>query len=120
MIIAESATPLDGIASAAAVLLILEASLIIILLAVIAVLFAFGLRWVHSHVVPLLETYVPKAKGALGATDRSLGVVVERLADLYGRRRGAERFVRVFLEALFPALFAEPTTTTPPHAEPAE
>jgi branched-chain amino acid transport system permease protein len=49
-----------------------------------------------------------------------IGVVVERLADLYGRRRGAERFVRVFLEALFPALFAEPTTPTPQDAERAE
>ena len=106
MISAEAVSPLDGLASAASVILIFEALLIIMLMAAIAVLLAVALHWVRVHVVPLLETYVPRARGALGTADRGLGAVVERLADLYGKRRGAERFVRAFLAALFPAFFA--------------
>lgn len=117
MIIAEAPSPIDGLASAASVLLVIEASLIVILLAAIALLLAFGLRWVQQHVTPLLRTTVPRVNSALGATDRTLGQLIDLLADLYGRRRGAERVIRAFLEAVFPSVFTA-TAADGQHATP--
>lgn len=117
MIWAEAPSPLDGLASAASVILIMEVLLILLLLAAIAILLALAMRWVHDHVVPLVKTYGSRTVGALGNADRGMGVLIERLADIYGRRQGAERFVRIFLAALFPAFFADPKASqdgTPP------
>lgn len=113
MMIAETSSPIDGLASAASVLLLIEVFLIVLLLAAIALGLAFGLRWLHTHVTPLLRTNVPRVNRALGATDRTLGQIIDLLADLYGRRRGAERAARVFLEAFFPAFFAPPDAPKP-------
>jgi hypothetical protein len=120
MLLAETASPLDGLASAMSVVLIVEACIIVMLVAAITLLLAFGLKWLHSHVVPLLQEYVPTVSKALGATDRASGQVVDLVANLYARRRGFEEGVRGFFASLWPifgALFTDrPLPTDAPSA----
>jgi hypothetical protein len=120
MLLAETASPLDGFASAMSVILIFEACIIVLLVAAITLLLAFGLKWLHGHVVPLLQEYVPTVSRALGATDRASGQVVDIVANLYAKRRGFEEGVRGFFASLWPifsALFTDrPLPTDAPSA----
>lgn len=119
MPLAEIASPLDGLASAASVLLIIEATLIILLLAALMLLLAFGLRWLHAHVIPPLRDALPVIKGALNTTDRTSGRIIDIVASVYSRRRGVEEGVRSLVGALRPVLVdlftppPKPTPTTP-------
>lgn len=99
---AEAPTPIDGLASAASVILIIELSLIILLLAVLMLLLAFSLKWVHDHVIPPLQQIAPAMRGAMGATDRATGRVVDFVSTLYARRKGVEGGVRSFVDTLLP------------------
>lgn len=120
MLLAETASPLDGFASAMSVILIIEACIIVLLVAVITLLLAFGLKWLHSHVIPLLQEHVPTVTKALSATDRASGQVVDIVANLYAKRRGFEEGVRGFFASLWPifsALFTDrPLPTDTPFA----
>ena len=102
MPLAETPTPIDGLAGAAGTLLIIEAFFIIVLLAALMVLLALGFKWLHDHVIPLLQQYLPYAKGALGTTDRLSGQFVDMLAAIYSRRKGVEEAVRAFVDSLGP------------------
>jgi hypothetical protein len=100
--LAEAPTPIDGLASAAGTLLIIELFFIIVLLAALMVLLALGFKWVHDHLIPLSQQYLPYARGALGTTDRLTGQFVDMLAAIYGRRKGVEEAVRSFVDSLGP------------------
>jgi hypothetical protein len=100
--LAEAPTPIDGLASAAGTLLIIELFFIIVLLAALMVGLALGLKWVHDHLIPLLRQYLPYATGALGTTDRLAGQFVDMMATIYGRRKGIEEAVRSFVDSLGP------------------
>ena len=119
-LLAETTSPLDGLASAASVLLIFEACLIIILVAAIMLLFAFGLRWLHAHVLPPLHDALPTIRTALNTTDRTSGRVIDLVAGFYGRRKGVEAGIKSFVAALKPILLTLFTdeqraqTQTPP------
>ena len=103
MFIAEVPTPIDGLASAASVILIIEVGLIVILLAALAVLIALLMRWMYNHTIPPIQQAVPKVKGAVDATDRMTGRVIDIVATLYSRRRGFEVAIQTFIEGAFPA-----------------
>jgi hypothetical protein len=105
MVLAEASSPLDGLASAASVLLIIEVSLIVILFAALALLLAFSFKWLHDHAIPPVRAALPSVKGALSTTDRVTGQIIDVVADLYGRRKGFEETVRAFASAFFPELF---------------
>jgi hypothetical protein len=110
MPLAETASPLDGLASAASVLLVFELFFIVVLVAVVLVLLALGMAWLHNHVIPLLQEYVPTVRGALNATDRASGQVIDVVANLYAWRKGFEEGVLSFLRSLVPifgALFSD-------------
>ncbi|MBA3823237.1 MAG: hypothetical protein H0X24_04920 [Ktedonobacterales bacterium] len=113
--LAEAPSPIDGLASAAGTLLTIELFFIIVLLAALMVLLALGFKWLHDHVIPLLQQYLPYAKDALGTTDRLSGQFVDMLAAIYGRRKGVEEAVRSFVDALGPLASGIFTTTPPPH-----
>ena len=104
--LAETASPLDGLASAASVLLIIEASIIILLVAALMLLLAFALRWLHAHVIPPLQAALPVIKGALNTTDRASGRVIDLVASVYSRRKGFEEGLHSFITALGPILTA--------------
>lgn len=101
-IVAEAPTPIDGLASAASVMLIIELSLIILLLAVLMVLLAYSLKWVHDHVIPPLQQVAPAMRGAMSATDRATGRMVDLFTTIYARRKGVEGGVRSFIDTLLP------------------
>ncbi len=105
MTLAETATPLDGLASAASVLLIIEASLIILLLAALALLLALSLKWLHDHLMPPVHDAMPAIRGAFDTTDRVTGQIVDVLAEIYGRRRGFEKSLKTFISAVAPGFF---------------
>lgn len=110
MLLAETTSPLDGLASAASVLLVFELFFIVVLVAAILVLLALGMAWLHHHVIPLLQEYVPTVKGALNATDRASGQVIDIVANLYAKRKGFEEGVFGFVRSLMPifgALFSD-------------
>lgn len=102
MTIAEAPTSLDGLASAAAIVLLFELSIFILLLAVLTVLLAFIMRWLYNHVIPPLKAAAPRVQGALNATDRATGRVVDVIANLYARRRSLEETITGFVEGILP------------------
>ncbi|HKD74223.1 MAG TPA: hypothetical protein VKB76_01960 [Ktedonobacterales bacterium] len=102
MFAAEAPSPIDGLASAATIILIIEVLLIVLLLATLAVLLAVLTRWIYQHAVPPVHQVVPRVKGALDATDRATGRVVDIVAALYSRRRGIEVAVNSIVDNIFP------------------
>ncbi len=104
MLLAEAPSPIDGLASAASVLLIIEAFVIILLMAVLMLLLAFAFKWLHDHVIPVVQEYAPTVKGALGATDRASGRVIDFVAALYARRRGFEEGAHHLFDSILPIL----------------
>ncbi len=104
MPLAEAPSPLDGLASAAATLLGIEIFVIILLVAAIVVLLAWGMHWVHDHAVPPIRQYLPQVINALNVTDRSAGRVIDMVALVYSRQRGFDAAIRRFAQALGAAL----------------
>jgi hypothetical protein len=121
MLLAETPSPIDGLASAASTLLIIELFIIVVLLAALMLLLAFGFKWLHEHVIPPLQQFLPHAKGALGATERLSGQFVDMVAAIYGRRKGVEEAVRSFADGLGPIvsnIFAVSDTAPEPASAP--
>jgi len=104
MLLAEAPSPIDGLASAASVVLIIEVFIIILLMAVIMLLLAFAFKWLHGHVIPVVQEYAPTVKGALGATDRASGRVIDLVASLYARRRGFEEGAHRLFDSILPII----------------
>jgi|GEM_PF-3409625 len=117
MVIAEAPTRLDGLASAAAIILIFEISIFVILFAVLTALLAFVTRWLYNHVIPPLHTVAPRIVGGISATDRVTGRVVDVVANLYARGRGVEEAVTSFVEGIIPITPSEEPGTPRPSDE---
>jgi hypothetical protein len=105
--LAEASTPLDGLASAASVILLLEAGIMILLLAILMVLLAILVRWLSDHVIQPVEAVVPRVKQAVDATDRTTGRIIDIVTDFYGRRQAMEAAARAFFDGLIPSLDGE-------------
>jgi hypothetical protein len=106
-LLAETSSPLEGLASAASVILFLEAGIIILLLAILMVLLAILVRWLSEHIIQPVEAFVPRVKQAVDATDRSTGRIIDIVSDLYGRRQAIEVAARAFFDGLIPSLDGE-------------
>ncbi len=119
MFAAETPSPIDGLASAATIILIFEVLLIVILMAALAVLLAVLMRWLHRHVVPPVQQAVPHVKGALDVTDRVTGRVVDVVSAVYSRRRGIEATVNSIVDSIFPPE-DQSNRTADAHEEPEE
>lgn len=102
MIIAEAPTPIDGLASAASVILIIEVGLIIVLVAALAVAVALLMRWMYNHTIPPVQHAIPRVKSAIDATDRATGRVIDLVTAVYSRRRGFEVAIQTFLDGVLP------------------
>jgi hypothetical protein len=102
MFAAEAPSPIDGLASAATIILIVEVLLIVILMAALAVLLAVLTRWLYRHAVPPVKQAVPRVNNALAVADRATGRVVDVIAAIYSRRRGIEVAVNSIVDSVFP------------------
>ncbi|HEU5438188.1 MAG TPA: hypothetical protein VFU88_02765 [Ktedonobacterales bacterium] len=81
----------------AGVLLLLELGLVLIIVAALMVGMAFGARWLHLHVVPVLREYTPKAQQAMTVARTSTDKAVTGIAEFYGWRQRITTTVRVLL-----------------------
>ncbi len=103
MVIADTAPAwLRALADAAAVVLLLE--LIVLLLIVTGLMFAlaFGANWLRKHVIPVLNATVPRARQALEVANAGTEQVTRGVAEVYGIRRGVETGLQVMLHGPHP------------------
>ena len=96
MVIAE-APWLHTLGQIAGVLLVIELSLALIVTAALMVGLAIGARWLHIHVIPPLQEYLPRALQAMSVTEQGSDRVVKGVAEFYGRRQAVETGLRVLL-----------------------
>lgn len=88
---------LDTLGKIAGVLLTLELLVMLVVLLALMAGMAFGARWVHMHVVPVLREQRPKLQKAMEVADTNADRVVQGVAEFYGRRQAVETGLRVFL-----------------------
>jgi hypothetical protein len=93
-------SPLDGLASAASILLIFELAIIIILLSVLALLLAFVMHWIYTRLIPPIEDNVPRIHATTQTAERLSGRVVDVVGEIYARRRAVEAAINAFFDAL--------------------
>lgn len=98
MVIAVDFSGLHVWAQALAVILLLELCVLLVLMAALTFLLAFGARWLQMHVIPLLNASVPRAQQALELTNQGTDRVVRGVAVVHGWRRGLEAGLRVFFQ----------------------
>ncbi len=96
MVIAE-APWLHTLGQIAGVILVVELSLALIITAALMVGLAYGMHWLHTHVMPLIEEYAPRAQQAMGVAERGSDSLVKGVAEFYGRRQAVETGIRVLL-----------------------
>jgi len=92
---AESPDWLHTLAQIAGVLLLLELGLVLIIVCALMIGMAFGARWLHVHVVPVLREYTPRAQQAMEVTRSSTDRAVTGIAEFYGWRQRVETTLRV-------------------------
>ena len=88
---------LHTLAQVASVLLLLELGLVLIIVCVLMIALAIGTRWLHTHVVPILREYSPRAHEAMTVAQQGSDRVVQGVAEFYGRRQQVETSLRVLL-----------------------
>ena len=112
---------LRALTDAAAVILLLELTVLLLIVGVLIFVLAFGARWLQMHVVPVLNTAVPAANQALEVANQGTDRVVHGVAEVYGIRRGLETALQVLLFGRVPpqpapnarSQGAAPTTEAP-------
>lgn len=98
MVIAVDFSGLHVWAQALAVILLLELCVLLLLVAALTFLLAFGARWLQMHVIPVLNATVPRAKQALELTNQGTERVVRGVAEVHGWRSAIETALRVFTQ----------------------
>lgn len=96
MVIAE-APWLHTLGQIAGVLLLLEFGLVLLIACALAGGVAFGMWWLHRHVVPVLHQYTPQAQAAMQRAQQGSDKLVAGVAEFYSRRQAVETGLRVFL-----------------------
>lgn len=98
MVIAADFSGLHIWAQALAVILLLELCVLLVIVAALTFMLAFGARWLQMHVIPLLNATVPRAKQALELTTQGTDRVVRGVAVVHGWRSGLEAAIRVLFQ----------------------
>jgi hypothetical protein len=96
MVIAE-APWLHTLGQIAGVILVIELSLALVVTAALMLGLAFGARWLHTHAIPPLREYLPRAQEAMSVTEQGSDTLVKGVAEFYGRRQAVETGLRVLL-----------------------
>lgn len=102
MAIASSFPVLDTWAQALAVVLLLELLVLLLLVAALMFALAFGARWLQTHVIPVLNATVPRAKQALDLASQGNDRVVRGVAEVHGWRSALETGLKVFFQGREP------------------
>jgi hypothetical protein len=99
MAIASASSPawLHTLAQIASVLLVIELLVVLVIICALMAGLAFGMRWLHEHVVPLVQENAPRAQQAMALTRQNTDRVVHGVAEFYGRREAARTGLRVLL-----------------------
>ena len=96
MVIAE-APWLHTLGEIAGVVLVIELSLALIITCALMLAMAYGAYWLHVNVMPLVQSYLPRAQQAMSATEQGSDSLVKGIAEFYSRRQALETGLRVFL-----------------------
>jgi hypothetical protein len=110
MALAVDFSGLNAWADAMATILLIELCVLLLIIAALLAVLAYGARWLQQHVLPLLNTTVPVARQALDVTNQSTDRVVRGVAEVYGIRSALDTAARVVLygkDGNRPALRAE-------------
>ena len=107
MAIASSFPVLDTWAQALAVVLLLELLVLLVLVAALMLVLAIGANWLRSHVIPVLNATVPRAKQALDLANQGTDRVVRGVAEVHGWRSALETGLKVLFQGRGPAPLAE-------------
>src|SRR5579864_6921488 len=123
MVIADALPPawLRALTDAAAVLLLLELMVLLLIVTALVFALAFGARWLQIHVVPVLNLTVPRAKQAMNIANQGSERVIRGVAEVYGIRKALETGIQIMLrgrQSPDAALMAQGDSRTPV-AEPA-
>jgi hypothetical protein len=99
MALASASSPawLHTLAQIASVILVLELLVVLLIICALMAGLALGMRWLHEHVVPLVQENAPRAQQAMVLTRQNTDRVVHGVAEFYGRREAARTGLRVLL-----------------------
>lgn len=99
MVIADIPEPawLQAAGQAAGVVLIVELSLLIVIVAALVAGLALGLLYVHNKVVPALTRFAPAVEQRLQATDRGSARLAERVIDIHARTEAVKVGLRTLV-----------------------
>jgi hypothetical protein len=112
---------LDTAGEIAGVILVLELTVAVALLAALMVALWFGVRWVRFNLTPLLDLYGAQAEDALAIATRSTDQVTRGVAEFHSQSERAKATILGFLfgpttarNLLRPAPDRTPTPPPPP------
>jgi hypothetical protein len=91
----------------AGTLLVLELIAVLLVVLALAGVLAYGLWWLRSHVVPVLDQYGSQARQIMEKTTQGTDRVMRTVAEVHGRKEAAQTILKVLL-------FGRPAT----HQEP--
>jgi hypothetical protein len=84
-------------ADVAGVILLLELCVLLVVVTALIFALAYGMYWVHKHVIPVLDMTVPRAKQALAIANQGNDRVVRGVAMVYGFHQGLEAAIQALL-----------------------
>jgi hypothetical protein len=88
---------LHTIGQIAGTLLVLELLVVLLVVLVLAGVLAYGLWWLRSHVVPVLDQYGSQARQIMEKTTQGTDRVMRTVAEVHGRKEAAQTILRVLL-----------------------
>jgi hypothetical protein len=100
-------------ADASAVLLLLEACVVLVIMVALVFLLAFGARWLRMHVTPVLNEATPRARQALRMADAGTERVARGVAEVYGIRQAVEAGLRALVRGTVVDVLAGAAPATP-------
>ncbi len=98
MVIASESPPwLHTLGQIAGVILVIELSVALLIVAALAVGIAYGVHWSRQRAIPILRQYTPRILYAMTVAEQSSDKVAQGVAEFYGRRQAVTTGLRVLL-----------------------
>lgn len=98
MVIASESPPwLHTLGQIAGVILVIELSVALLIVAALAVGIAYGVHWSRQCIIPVLRQYTPRILNAMTVAEQSSDKVANGVAEFYGRRQAVTTGLRVLL-----------------------
>lgn len=97
VIASESPAWLHTLGQIAGVILVIELSVALLIVAALAVGIAYGMYWLRQRVIPVLRQYTPRIINAMTVAEQSSDKVAHGVAEFYSRRQAVQTGLRVLL-----------------------